>query len=111
MAESLGSFELQVLAALHQLRPEAYGVPVRQRLEQALGRTVSVGALYTTLERLERKGLISSRRGEPTAERGGRAKRYFRIEATGATAMARARAAHAELWASDEAGAFANVRS
>jgi PadR family transcriptional regulator, regulatory protein PadR len=79
----VGEFEEFVLLAIRKLDDNAYGVTIRQTLEKALGRTISIGATYTTLERLEEKGFISSWAGEPTAERGGRAKRYFRLEGPG----------------------------
>lgn len=83
----LGEFEEMVLLAVMRLGSNAYGVTIRQTVEEATGRTTSVGAIYTTLERLEQKGFVSSRQGEPTAERGGRAKRYFKIEGAGAQAL------------------------
>ena len=82
----LGRFEELVLLALVCLR-ETYGVPLRREIAERTGRDVSFGAVYTTLERLERKGYVSSRVGEPTRERGGRAKKYFRIEAPGIEAL------------------------
>jgi DNA-binding PadR family transcriptional regulator len=85
--ELLGSLEHIVLLALVRLGPNAYGMTVRRQIEQRTGRNVSIGAVYTTLERLEAKGYVSSFVGEPTAERGGRAKRYFRIEADGERAL------------------------
>jgi DNA-binding PadR family transcriptional regulator len=84
----LGRFEELVLLALVRLREDAsYGVPIRREIAERTGRDVSFGAVYTTLERLARKGYVSSRLGDPTPERGGRAKRYFRIEAPGITAL------------------------
>ena len=85
--DSLGEFEHLVLLALVRLGDTAYGVPIRRELAERAGRDVSIGAVYTTLDRLERKGFVSSRKGEPTAERGGRAKKYFRIEALGQLAI------------------------
>jgi PadR family transcriptional regulator PadR len=85
--DRLGRFEEIVLLALVRLRENAYGVPIRREIAERTGRDVSFGAVYTTLERLERKGYVSSRLGEPTAERGGRAKKYFRIEAPGVRAL------------------------
>jgi DNA-binding PadR family transcriptional regulator len=84
----LGQFEELVLLALLRLREEdAYGVPIRREIVERTGRDVSFGALYTTLDRLKRKGYITSRIGDPTPERGGRAKRYFKIEAAGMEAL------------------------
>jgi PadR family transcriptional regulator PadR len=83
----LGQFEELVLLALLRLGENAYGVPIRREIAERTGRDVSFGAVYTTLERLERKGYVKSWVGEPTPERGGRAKRYFRIEAPGKSAL------------------------
>jgi PadR family transcriptional regulator, regulatory protein PadR len=83
----LGSLEYIVLLALVRLGPEAYGMTVRREIEQRTGRDISIGAVYATLERLETKGFVSSFTGEPTAERGGRAKRLFQIEAAGERAL------------------------
>ena len=66
-----------------------YGVAIRQAIEDRAGRAVSAGAVYTTLERLERRGLLTSAWGEPTAERGGRRKRYYRLRPAGRDALAR----------------------
>jgi DNA-binding PadR family transcriptional regulator len=79
-----------VIAAV-RLRENAYGVTIRREIAERTGRDVSFGAVYTTLERLQTKGYVSSRMGEPTPERGGRAKRFFRIEAPGITALNRSR--------------------
>jgi DNA-binding PadR family transcriptional regulator len=80
-------FEELVLLAVVRLRENAYGVTIRREIAERTGRDVSFGAVYTTLERLQRKGHVSSRLGDSTPERGGRAKRYFRIEAPGITAL------------------------
>jgi DNA-binding PadR family transcriptional regulator len=95
--DRLGRFEELILLALVRLRENAYGVPIRREIAERTGRDVSFGAVYTTLERLERKGYVSSRVGEPTPERGGRAKRYFRIEAPGVRALTETREAVASL--------------
>jgi PadR family transcriptional regulator, regulatory protein PadR len=73
----LGEFELMVMLALIRLGDEAYGVPVSRELEKRRGREVSLGSIYAALDRLEQKGLICSCLGDPTPERGGKAKRYF----------------------------------
>jgi DNA-binding PadR family transcriptional regulator len=83
----LGEFEQHVLAALLRLRDNAYGVTIRREIAERTGRDVAIGAVYATLDRLERKGFVSSRAGEPTPERGGRAKRYFKIEGPGVSAL------------------------
>jgi PadR family transcriptional regulator PadR len=85
--DSLGEFEQIVLAALLQLDPDAYGMAVRREIETRTGRGVSIGAVYATLERLETKGYVSSTVGDATAERGGRAKRFFHIETDGQRAL------------------------
>jgi DNA-binding PadR family transcriptional regulator len=81
-----------VLAAVAQLGPEAYGVTIRQRVGEMLGRVPSVGTVHHALTRLEAAGLVEGRTGEPTPRRGGRAKRLFRMTAAGARALDRARA-------------------
>ena len=83
----LGHFEEIVLLATMKLGEGAYGAKIRQTVEESTGRTVSIGAVYATLDRLERKGFTSSRQGEATPERGGRAKRYFRVEGAGVKAL------------------------
>ena len=75
----LGEFELMVLLALMRLGDDAYGVPISLEIEQRTGREVALGSVYAALDRMEEKGLVASRVGDPTAERGGRAKRYFRV--------------------------------
>src|SRR5437763_9323287 len=76
----LGEFEQIVLLAVLRLGDDAYGVPIRREIEKRGGRKVTVGALYSTLDRLEAKGYVSSWFADPTAERGGRSRRYFRVE-------------------------------
>ena len=80
----LGNFELMVMLALLRLRGEAaYGVPILREIEEITGREVALGSVYATLERLEKKALVASELGEPTAERGGRAKKYFQVTTQG----------------------------
>jgi PadR family transcriptional regulator PadR len=95
-APYVGEFEYAVLLALLHVEgtDEAYAVPVRALLEARTGRPVARGALYTALERLEVKGCLRSRMGDPTAERGGKAKRYFTVTAVGVKAL---KAMHASL--------------
>ena len=83
----LGSLEHIVLLALVRLEANAYGMTIRREIEERTGRNLSIGAVYATLDRLESKGYVRSFLGEPTAERGGRAKRLFRIEAEGNQAL------------------------
>lgn len=87
--DALGEFEHVVLLALLRLRNQAYGVTVRQEIHARTRRDVSIGAVYATLDRLEHKGYVKSRRGDPTPERGGRAKRFFSVTAKGITAVNR----------------------
>ena len=87
MPIALGEFEQLVLFALVRLGPTAYGASVRLEIEERTGRAVSISAVYTTLERLEQKGLVRSRIGEPTAERGGRRKKHFELLPLGARAL------------------------
>jgi len=81
-SDHLGEFERATLLALVSLKDNAYGVSIRQELERRLERNVSIGAVYTTLDRLELKGLIASKIGSPTNERGGRAKKFFTIQSS-----------------------------
>jgi PadR family transcriptional regulator, regulatory protein PadR len=83
----LGEFEEIVLLAILRLKQDAYGVRIRQEIENETSRSTSIGSIYTTLERLEAKGYVKSQHGEVTPERGGRAKRYFKIQGAGAEAL------------------------
>ena len=96
--EFLGGFELMVLLALIKLGEDAYGVTVAQEIQASSGRAVAIGSLYLTLKRLEQKKLVASRRGEPTAERGGRAKTHFRVTGKGVKAAAHAQRTLMTLW-------------
>jgi PadR family transcriptional regulator, regulatory protein PadR len=102
----MGQFEFEVLTAVARLREKAYGVAIWDELQERHGRKVTVGALYTALGRLERKGFVSSRLGDPTPERGGRAKKFYRVEAAGVTAMARHHERAMSSLASGAAGAY-----
>ena len=84
----IGEFEYLVLAAAAHLGEEAYGAAIRQDIEAATERSCSIGALYTTLDRLESKGLIKTWMGDPTPERGGRPKRLVRVTSQGRHAAA-----------------------
>ena len=97
-SEFLGGFELLVLLALIRLGDEAYGVPISEAIEESSGKEVAIGSVYITLERLENKGLVTSRLGEPTPERGGRAKTYFRVTAKGLREARRAQQTLVTLW-------------
>jgi PadR family transcriptional regulator PadR len=83
MPQGLGEFEQLVLLALIRLGDDAYGVAIRNEIEREAGRDVTLGAVYTTLLRLEEKQLVTSRLGEPTPQRGGRRKKYYRPLAAG----------------------------
>ena len=96
---NLGEFEQIVLLAILRLKGAAYGVSIRSEISQRTGREPSSGALYTTLDRLEQKGLLSSRIGDPTPQRGGRAKRYYRVTTSGAAAITRAQTAFRNMLA------------
>lgn len=84
---TLGTFEEAVLLVILRLEDNAYGVTIRRRLEEVAERPISVGAIYATLYRLEQKGFIRSELGEATLERGGRAKRFFKLAAPGIQAL------------------------
>ena len=84
----LGEFEYLLLSAAARLGDDAYGVAIRAAVREATGRECSLGALYTTIDRLERKGLLSTWMGDPTPQRGGRPKRMIRVTAKGARAAA-----------------------
>lgn len=94
----LGEFEQIVLLACIKLNDGAYGASLRQLLHDEIQRDVAIGALYSTLERLEKKGMVTSKFGEPTAERGGKPKRFFEVTAKGQEALKRSREAMNTLW-------------
>jgi PadR family transcriptional regulator PadR len=89
----LGEFEHIIMLALLRLEDRAYGVTVRQEIEFRIKREVSIGAVYATLDRLEKKGYVKSHHGDPTPERGGRSKRFFRVTAKGIAAVNRTQGA------------------
>jgi PadR family transcriptional regulator, regulatory protein PadR len=90
MTDRIGDFEQLILFALVRLGEDAYGLAIRRAIEERTGRTISPGALYTALDRMEQRGFVSSRLGEPTPERGGKRKRLYTLETTGERALARA---------------------
>ena len=94
----LGNFDLMLLLALLRLGDDAYGVTIAQVLEEQTGREVVVASVYATLDRLEERGLVASSLGDPTPERGGRAKRYFRITNAGLREVREAQHALVNLW-------------
>lgn len=87
MRRHLGELEQVLLLALAQLGDEAYGTSIGRLIADRTGRVLSPGAIYTALDRLERRGLIVSRWGDPTPERGGKRKRHYRLRAAGVSAI------------------------
>lgn len=98
MADHLGDLELLVMLALIRLGDEAYGVTIGREIEQKGKHPAALASVYAVLERLERRGWVRSELGEATPERGGRAKRHFRITAQGLKEVRRARAALIDMW-------------
>lgn len=96
--EHLGSLELLVLLAVMRTGCNASGIPIAREIEVASGRSVALGSIYTTLSRLEEKGLLSSELGRPTALRGGRAKAFFSLTGKGLQEVRDARVALTNLW-------------
>jgi len=94
----LGEFEELVLLTIASLNEEAYGVAIQQDIEKRAKRTISIGALHSTITRLEEKGFLKSRMGDPTQERGGRRKRIFKITREGKVALNNCKALRDELW-------------
>jgi PadR family transcriptional regulator len=97
MPESLGEFEQTVLLAILRLRDNAYGVTIRREIMECTRREPAPGALYTTLDRMEGKGLVRSRIGDPSPQRGGRAKRYFSVTRKGRAAIVNAQRLYRRL--------------
>ena len=98
MSEFLGEFEQMVLLSSMRLGDAAFGLAIMDELERTADRRPSSGALYTTLDRLERKGLIESFAGDPSSARGGRPRRYIRVTAEGRVMLARSRSRLLALW-------------
>jgi PadR family transcriptional regulator PadR len=96
----LGELELMILLAILRLENETYGVPLARELSAVRGREVSLGSVYASVDRLEIKGLVKSKLGESTPERGGRAKRYFSVTAEGLRAIQATRRVLTGLWKS-----------
>src|ERR1700685_2525168 len=97
--DSLGQFEQLVLTAILTLREDAYGVSIHSKVQElARPKAVSLGAVYVTLDRLEDKGLIKSWLSDPTPERGGRSKRFYRLEALGERALQESTATSKRVW-------------
>ena len=98
MADVLGAFEQAVLLAIVRLGDEAYGRAILKEAQARLERNVAAGAAHATLERLEGKGLVSSRLGPGTPVRAGRARRYYRLQPAGVRALNDTRAAVDTIW-------------
>jgi len=96
--EHLGEFEQIVLLAVLRLGSDAYGVPIRREIEKRTHRSLTVGALYRTLDRLEGKGYVASWFSDPVPERGGRSKRYFRLEPLAVRALRQSQEELAAMW-------------
>ena len=94
----LTDLELMILLAVLRVGEDAYGVPIAREIEETGKRAVALAAVYATLDRLEERGLVTSRVGEPTAERGGRAKRFFRVTAAGLRKVRATQRAFTALW-------------
>ena len=94
----LGEFEQVVLLAVQRLEGQGYGMSIRREIEQRTGRGVSIGAIYATLERLEKKGFLTSREGESTPVRGGRSRRHFKLRPEGGEALVRSRGMLDQMW-------------
>jgi DNA-binding PadR family transcriptional regulator len=99
MTPSIGRLELAALLSVARLAEEAYGLAIRRDLAQRMGRDYSVGAVYTTLQRLEDKGLLKSRSGDPLPVRGGRSRRHFVLTGTGTRVLRAAQREAAAVWA------------
>jgi PadR family transcriptional regulator PadR len=94
---ALGDFEQLVLLGVLRLDPDAYGAAIRQEIHARSGRDVSINAVYTTLDRLERKGLLRSWVGDPTPERGGRRRKFYALRPAGVAALRQAYQAFASM--------------
>ncbi len=103
----LGELELMILLVLINLGDDAYGVPISRELERHRGREVSLSSVYASLERMEGKGLVTSELGEPLQERGGRARRYFRITPKGLQQAQETRQILVQLWSEQPQGGAA----
>ena len=102
MPPVLGDFEQLVLLALLRLGPDAYGATIRREIEERTGRELGISAVYTTLQRLEQKGLVRSRVGDPLPERGGRRRKHFELLPLGGRALKAAYEAFTEMTAGVE---------
>lgn len=97
----LGVFEVQLITTIIRLGSTAYGMTIRKSIHERTGRDISIGAVYTTLDRLEKKGMVTSKAGAPSdtsPQRGGRVKRYFQVTGVGADALNQTRAMMETMW-------------
>ena len=104
----LGEFEELVLLTVASLDDEAYGVAIKEDIEKRAGRSISIGALHSTITRLEEKGFLKSWLGDPTQERGGRRKRFFEVTHSGKIAVHEMKALRDELWSLSKANLSLN---
>jgi len=95
---AISNFELMVMLALMRLGDEAYGVPVSEQIAEQSGYDVALGSVYAALERLEDRGLVVSSIGDPTPERGGRAKKYFKVTGKGVEVVRDTRQTLTRMW-------------
>lgn len=98
MSDVPGTFEQAVLAAVVHLKGDGYGRTILREVQDRLDRPIAASAIYATLDRLEAKGLLRSRSGGSTPQRGGRPKRHFAITATGIRALNASRTATEQIW-------------
>ena len=96
--EFLTRMEEILLMTIHRIAPEAYGVTIRAKIEDLLGRSVSVGAVYVPLDRLAERGYLETWYGDPTPERGGRRKKYYKLTQEGLTILKETKALQDTLW-------------
>lgn len=94
----LTDFELMIMLAILRVRERAYGVPIAREIEETAGRPVTLAAVYLALDRLQENNLVASELGDPTPERGGRAKKFFRVTPAGLRAVRHTQRAFIALW-------------
>jgi DNA-binding PadR family transcriptional regulator len=109
MSQGPGEFEQMVLLAILHVGEEAYGVPIVEEIERRTGRSVSRAAVYVTLRRLEKRGLVTSWMSEPTGERGGKARRCVRVEPEGVDTLRDSRRAMESMWGDLDADTVGTV--
>lgn len=110
MPQGLGEFEQMVLLAILHVEGEAYGVPIMEEIERRTGRSVSRAAVYVTLRRLEKRGLLTSWMSEPTGERGGKGRRCVQVEPEGLEQLREARRAMNRMWDDLDPGIVGGTR-